>query len=178
MEIKNKDLERQLCDFTIEYTCNQLKILIKQASENEKDFDDNLLKNLQQITFAYDYIDEVEELEVDFPLHNKKQDFLDALDKIKSSKNIIQKECYLGHLYNTYSNYCDKCGHVYDYLKRNNLCKYLLTEITKFYNVSNPSDEYNKLKSIVGIWITTLNTFNCKNKEGVSKEFHSQLEEI
>ena len=101
MEIKNKNLERQLCDFTIEYTCNQLKSLIKQASENDKDFDDNLLKDLQQITFAYDYIDEVEELEVDFPLHNKKQDFLDALDKIKSSKNIIQKECYLGHLYNT-----------------------------------------------------------------------------
>lgn len=72
--IKSTDLEEQLCNFTIDYTAIQLQKLIKKAVEDEKDFDENLLNDLREVTFSYNYINEVEELEVDFPLHNKKQD--------------------------------------------------------------------------------------------------------
>lgn len=168
MKNKNNTIEEQLCNLTTEYTCLQLKNLIREATDNERDFDENLLKDLKEITFAYNYIDEVEELEVDFPLHNKKEDLLTHLDKIRNSKNLIEKECYLGQIYNTYSNYCNKCNYI-DYLKRNDLKEFLLNNI---------SIKDENIKTIIDIWISTLDTFNCQNKAGVSIEFQKQLSNL
>ena len=36
------------------------------------------------------FVDEVEELELDIPLHNKKQDLTEFLNKIKDSKNHLE----------------------------------------------------------------------------------------
>ncbi|XTR38185.1 hypothetical protein ACQQ2T_02070 [Paraclostridium tenue] len=79
---KIRELEEQLCNFTIEYTIIRLKKLITKASEEERHFDENLIKDLKEITFSYNYINEVEELELDFPLHNKKQYLTEFLNKI------------------------------------------------------------------------------------------------
>ena len=172
---KSRELEEQLCNFTIEYTIIQLKKLITTAHEEEKYFDENLIKDLKEISFSYDYIDEVEELEVDFPLHNKKQDLTEFLNKIKDSKDLNQKEHYLTQIYNTYSNYCDKCGNKYDYLNHDELRKYLLTKILYFDNIDNSSVISSEISSVINAWISTLNKFNPNNENNLSDEFQKEL---
>ena len=175
MQDKNKTLEKQLCNFTIEYTSIRLKELVQKAKENEVDFNDNLLKDLTEITFSYNFFNEVEELELDFPLHNKVENLLNALKTIKESNNLTDKECYLGQIYNTYSNYCDKCNNVYDYLKRDELKKYLLTNILSFNDIDPSSIVNSKIESVIDLWISTLSDFSCKNENGVSSKFQEQL---
>ncbi|WP_270646581.1 hypothetical protein [Paeniclostridium hominis] len=172
---KIRELEEQLCNFTIEYTIIRLKKLITKASEEERHFDENLIKDLKEITFSYNYINEVEELELDFPLHNKKQYLTEFLNKIKYSKNLTQKERYLAQVYDAYSNYCDKCGSRYDYLNHEELRKYLLTKILSFDNIDNSSVISNEISSVVNVWISTLNKFNPNNKNNLSDEFQKEL---
>ena len=173
--IRSTELEEQLCNFTIEYTSIQLQNLIKKAIEDEKDFYENLVTDLKEITFAYNFIDEVEELEVDFPLHNKKHDLVEFLNKIKTSKNLNQKEYYLGQIYNTYSNYCDKCGNVYDYLNHEDLKKYLLNRILDFNNIENSSIISKEMKLVIDIWVCTLTNFDPNNKDMIFDEFKEKL---
>lgn len=176
--IKSIDLEEQLCNFTIDYTAIQLQKLIKKAVEDEKDFDENLLNDLREVTFSYNYINEVEELEVDFPLHNKKQDLGEFLNKLKTSKNLNQKEYYLGDLYNAYSNFCDKCSNVYDYLNHEELKKYLLSRVLDFNNIDNSSVISKEMKLVIDIWICTLTSFDPNNKDMIFDEFQKKLAEL
>ncbi|MGL5244325.1 MAG: hypothetical protein ACRC7R_03975 [Sarcina sp.] len=182
-ELKNlmpcQELEELLCKYTIDYTCDRLRNLINKSECQSKDFNSDLLKADESTdVFQYEYIDEVEELERDFPLHNKSEDFKRLLNKLSMATSTKEVECYLGETYNTYSNFCSDCGKIFDYLNVDKLKKYIKTEILnskKFINTIKGSNLLTQFDEVIDLWVSTLSTFNCTSDDTINDKFQESI---
>lgn len=81
-------------------------------------------------------------------------------------------------MYNAYSNFCDKCSNVYDYLNHEELKKYLLSRVLDFNNIDNSSVISKEMKLVIDIWICTLTSFDPNNKDMIFDEFQKKLAEL
>ena len=176
--ISGEELEDLLCNATVEYTIVKLKELIKKSEENSRDFVNSLLSAEENTEGENLYIDEVEEIDRQFTLHDKKLDLKSLFKKLTHSKDTKDKEYYLEEIYRVYSNPCKDCKEVSDYLKINFLKEYL-QEILEKNNIIiriKSKDLSNEIDKIIDIWVESLVTFNCNNR--LAEKFQKELNKL
>ncbi|WP_338597271.1 hypothetical protein [Clostridium baratii] len=83
----DKHLECILCNATKEYTMKKIIALLKKSVEQFDDYSDSLIKSANDIYYENEYIDKVEEAEVDNPLHEKLPELESILLSLKDSTN-------------------------------------------------------------------------------------------
>lgn len=146
----NKNLECMLCSATKEYTIKKIFALLKKSAEQFDDYSNSLIESKNDIYYENEYIDRVEEAEVDNPLHEKLPEFESILLSLKDSTN---KEDIANTLKKAYTDFscCHLCVDKYpDYLNVDELKKNLKSIIL------NNCDANNNADFIVDDWMNFL----------------------
>lgn len=146
----DKNLECILCSATKEYTIKKIIALLKKSVEQFDDYSDSLIKSVNDIYYENEYINKVEEAEVDNPLHEKLPELESILISLKDSTN---KEDITDTLKKAYTEFscCNICVIKYpDYLNVDELKKNLKSII-----LSSCNDE-KKANDIVNNWMNFL----------------------
>lgn len=142
------NLENILIRVTKEHTVLKMKALLEKAKMQYKDYT-NLLIEAEKEDYENEFINEVEEANVDNPLHDKLEDLEDILEKLINGYKEDNIKMNLQRAYKEFSNgFCNECV---DYLDREKLREELIKSISKF-------EYHNKdmMNKIVQEWINNL----------------------
>lgn len=97
------NLNRILCKITKEYTVRRMKALLQKAKMQYKDYTDTLI-DAEKEDYENELINEVEEANVDNPLHDKLDDLEDILKSLVNNCKEENIEINLQHAYKEFSN--------------------------------------------------------------------------
>lgn len=142
------NLENILIRVTKEHTVLKMKALLEKAKMQYKDYT-NLLIEAEKEDYENEFINEVEEANVDNPLHDKLDDLEDILKSLINDCKEDNIKMNLQRAYKEFSNgFCNECV---DYLDREKLREELIRSISK-------SEYQNKdmMNKIVQEWINNL----------------------
>lgn len=142
------NLENILIRVTKEHTVLKMKALLEKAKMQYKDYT-NLLIEAEKEDYENEFINEVEEANVDNPLHDKLDDLEDILKSLINDSKEDNIKMNLQRAYKEFSNgFCNECV---DYLDREKLREELIRSISK-------SEYQNKdmMNKIVQEWINNL----------------------
>lgn len=145
--MENK-LNEVLCKTTKEYTVIRMKALLQKAKMQYKDYT-NILIDAEKENYESELINEIEEANVDNPLHDKLNDLEDILKSLISDCKEESLEINLQRAYKEFSNgFCNKCV---DYLNREKLKEELIKSISGF-----EFQDKDMMNKIVEEWINNL----------------------
>ncbi len=142
------NLENIFMRVTKEHTVLKMKALLEKAKMQYKDYTKSLIE-AEKEDYENEFINEVEEANIDNPLHDKLDDLEDILESLINDSKEDNIKVNLQRAYREFSNgFCNQC---IDYLDREKLREELIKSILKFKYQNK--DMMNKL---VQEWINNL----------------------
>lgn len=142
------NLNKILCKITKEYTVRRMKALLQKAKMQYKDYTNTLI-DAEKEGYENELINEVEEANVDNPLHDKLDDLEDILKSLVNDCKEENIEINLQYAYKEFSNgFCNK---YVDYLNREKLREELIKAILGF-----EYQDKDMMNKIVEEWINNL----------------------
>lgn len=143
-----ENLNKILCKTTKKYTVRRMKALLQKAKMQYKDYTNTLI-DAEKEDYENELINEVEEANVDNPLHDKLDDLEDILKGLVNDCKEENIEINLQRAYKEFSNgFCNKCV---DYLDREKLREELIQSILGF-----ECQDKDMMNKIVEEWINNL----------------------